>query len=102
MTDLIVLGSIVSALPFRTGSFGPDFFCIGYQIKVFYSMIIFVGAVKIIDGEDESWKTRIIHSKMFYYFFLIQICYTEAILIKNIRILLIIIASVWKTGRQPP
>ena len=97
MTDLIVSGSIVSALPFRTGSFRPDFFCIGYQIKAFYSMIIFVGAVKLIDGEDESWKTRIIHSKMFYYFFLIQICYTEAILIKNIRILLIIIASVWKT-----
>ena len=23
-------------------------------------MIIFVGAIKIIDGEDESWKTRII------------------------------------------
>ena len=22
-------------------------------------MIIFVGAVKIIDGEEESWKTRI-------------------------------------------
>ena len=65
-------------------------------------MIIFVGAIKIIDGEDESWKTRIIHSEMFYYFFLIQICYTEAILIKNIRILLIIIASVWKTWRQPP
>ena len=66
-------------------------------IKAFYSMIIFVGAVKIIDGDDESWKTKIIHSKMFYYFFLIQICYTEAILIMNIRILLIIIASVWKT-----
>ena len=27
-------------------------------------MIIFVGAVKIIDGEDESWKPRIIHSKI--------------------------------------
>ena len=92
--DLIVSGSIVSALPFRTGLFRPDIFCIGYQIKAFYRMIIFVGAVKIIDGEDESWKTRIIHSKMM---FLIQICYTEAILIKNIRILLIIIASVWKT-----
>ena len=36
---------------------------------MFYSMIIFVGAVKIIDGEDESWKTRIIHSKMFSLFF---------------------------------
>ena len=56
---------IVPALPFRTGSFQPDFFCIGYQIKAFHSMIIFVGAVKIIDGEDESWKMRIIHSKMF-------------------------------------
>ena len=55
----------VTALPFCTGSFWPDFFCIGYQIKAFYSMIIFVGAVKIIDSEDESWKTRIIHSKMF-------------------------------------
>ena len=54
MTDLIVSGSIVSALPFCTGSFRPDFFCIGYQIKAFYSIIIFVGAVKIIDGEDES------------------------------------------------
>ena len=54
-------------------------------------MIIFVGAVKIIDGEDESWKTRIIHSKMFSLCFLLQICYTEAIVIKNIRILLIII-----------
>ena len=50
---------------FCTGSFQPDFFCVGYQIKVFYSMIIFVGAVKIIDGEDESWKTRIIHSQRF-------------------------------------
>ena len=60
-------------------------------------MIIFVGAVKIIDGEDESWKTRIILSEMFSRCFLPQICYTEAILIKNIRILLIIIASVWKT-----
>ena len=69
MTDLIVSGSIVSALPFRYGSFRPGFFCIGYQIKAFYSMIIFVGAVKITDGEDESWKTRVIHSKMFYYFF---------------------------------
>ena len=28
-------------------------------------MIIFVGAIKITVGEDESWKTRIIHSKMF-------------------------------------
>ena len=97
MTDLIVAGSIVSALPFRTGSFRPDFFCIGYQIKAFYSMIIFVGAVKIIDGEDESWKTRNNSFKDVLLFFLIQICYTEAILIKNIRILLIIIASVWKT-----
>ena len=34
-------------------------------MKAFYSMIIFVGVIKIIDGEDESWKTRIIHSKMF-------------------------------------
>ena len=41
------------------------FFSIGYQIKAFYSMIIFVGAVKITDCEDQSWKTRIIHSKMF-------------------------------------
>ena len=57
---------MVSPLPFSTGSFQPDFFCVGYQIKVFYSMIIFVGAVKIIDGEDESWKTRIIHSKRFF------------------------------------
>ena len=66
-------------------------------------MIIFVGAVKITDCEDESWKTGIIHSKMFSLcFFLLQICYTEAIVIKNIRILLIIIASVWKTRRQPP
>ena len=58
-------------------------------------MIIFVGAVKIIDGEDESWKTRIIHSKMFSLCFFLQICYNEAIVRKNIRILLIIIASVW-------
>ena len=57
-------------------------------------MIISVGAVKIIDGEDESWKTRIIHSKMFSFCFLLEICYTETILTKNIRILLIIIASV--------
>ena len=28
-------------------------------------MIIFVGAIKITDNEDGSWKTRIIHSKMF-------------------------------------
>ena len=48
-------------------------------------MIIFVGAVKIIDGEDESWKTRIIHSKMFSLFFLLQICFTEAILIKTLE-----------------
>ena len=40
-------------------------FSIGYQIKAFYSMIIFVGAVKITDCENESWKMRIIHSKMF-------------------------------------
>ena len=64
---------------------------------MFYSIIIFVSAVKIIDSEDESWKTRIIHSKMFFLMFLLQICDTEAILIKNIRILLMIIASVWKT-----
>ena len=34
-------------------------------MKAFYSMIIFVGAIKISDGEDKPWKTRIIHSKMF-------------------------------------
>ena len=36
--------------------------------------------------------------------FLLHYCYTEAILIKNIyiRILLIVIAFVWKTWRQPP
>ena len=55
-------------------------------------MIIFVGAIKITDGEDKSWKTRII-----FLMFLLQICYTEAVLIKNIRILLIIITFVWKT-----
>ena len=32
-------------------------------------MIIFVGAVKNTDGEDESWETRMIHSKMFSYCF---------------------------------
>ena len=26
-------------------------------------MIIFVGAIKIIDGEDEPWKTRIIEDQ---------------------------------------
>ena len=51
--------------PFAQGCFGPIFFCICYQIKAFYSMIIFVGALKITDGEDESLKIRIIHSKMF-------------------------------------
>ena len=35
-------------------------------------MIIFVGAVKIIDGDDESWKTRIIHSKIFSLCFFIS------------------------------
>ena len=84
MTDLIVSGSIVSALPFRTGSFRPDFFCIGYQIKAFYSMIT------SLEDENNSFKDVSL-------FFLIQICYTEAILIKNIRILLNIIAFVWKT-----
>ena len=44
-------------------------------------MIIFVGAVKIIDCEDESWKTRIIHSKMFSLFFLLQICYTVVVVV---------------------
>ena len=57
-------------------------------------MFIIVGAVNTIDGEDESWKMRKIHSKMFSQCFLLQICYTDAILIKNIRILWIIIASV--------
>ena len=57
--------SDLSHVCFCTGSFRPDFFCIGYQIKAFHSMIIFVGAIKIIDGEEESWKMRIIHSKMF-------------------------------------
>ena len=34
--------------------------CLSYN-----SMIIFVGAVKIIDGEDESWKTRIFIQRCF-------------------------------------
>ena len=47
-------------------SHGVRFFlCRLSDKKAFYSMIIFVVAVKIIDGEDESRKTRIIHSKMF-------------------------------------
>ena len=55
-------------------------------------MIIFVGAIKIIDGEDENNSFKDV-----FLMFLLQICYTEAVLIKIIRILLIIIASVWKT-----
>ena len=82
---------IVWYILFCTGSFQPDFFCIGYQIKAFYSMIIFVCAIKITDGEDEwcSGAERNVRSVM-----------TKAIQIKNIKILLIIIASVWKTSEN--
>ena len=55
-------------------------------------MIIFVGAIKITDLDDENNSFKDV-----FLMFLLQICYTEAILIKSIRILLIIIASVCKT-----
>ena len=58
-------------------------------------MIISVSAIKIIkiiDGEDENNSFKDV-----FLMCLLQICYTEAILITHIRILLITIASVWKT-----